>query len=92
MKKIKQSLLPLGVMVLGAVAAFASHSSKTAVLADEAGYVTLDLTKPCEILVECSNTGSIACTAEVNGVTHNAYGKWSINDVDCEKPLFQRMN
>lgn len=92
MKNFKKSFLPLGVVVLSAVAAFASHSSKTTVLADETGYVTLDLARPCEILVECSNTGSIACTAEVNGVTHNAYGKWSISDVDCEKPLFQRMN
>lgn len=92
MKNFKKSFLPLGVVVLSAVVAFASHSSKTTVLADETGYVTLDPTRPCEILIECSSTGSIACTADVNGVTHNAYGKWSINDVDCEKPLFQRMN
>lgn len=92
MKNFKKSFLPLGLVVLSAVAAFASQSSKTAVLADEPGYVTLDLSRPCEIEVECSNIAGMACTAEVNGVTHDAYGKWSINGVACEKPLFQRMN
>lgn len=80
----------MGVMVLGAVAAFASHSSKTATLASETGYVTTDLLHPCNEPVQCStiDTGSF-CTASVNGIEMRAYGKWDINDVSCDKTLYR---
>lgn len=77
-------------MVLGAVAAFASHNSSTTTLATEEGYITTDLLQPCNEPVACSTTVSNTfCTATVNNVEMRAYGKWSIHDVSCDKTLYK---
>jgi|GEM_PF-5893591 len=91
MKKIKQSLLPLGVMVLGAVAAFATTGkSASPNFAAEDGYITTDLLHPCNKIVQCTtiDTGDF-CSADVTEGGMRAYGKWNITDVVCTKTLYK---
>jgi len=90
MKKFKQSFIPLGVMVLSAVAAFATQGTSGSNFAPEAGYITTNPNMPCAELVECDNSGGPACTVLVGGVLHTAYGKVNPSDAWCTKPLFQK--
>jgi len=87
MKKFKQNLIPLGVMVLGAVAAFASQAKKDIALAHEYGYI--NLVNPCDYSIDCDNVGTKTCSIMLNGTEYVARGKWSPGDVTCTKPLFE---
>lgn len=88
MKKMKKSLLPLGVMVLGALAAFASQSSPESEFVPEYGYATINPSMPCAERVECDDTGSVLCTVLIGSTLHTAYGKENPNDSWCKKELF----
>ncbi len=93
MKIFRNSLIPLGVMVLSAVAAFATQQTSDSSLAPEYGYISTNPNVPCSEAIECDSQFGLTCTVLVDGVQHTAYGKVNPTDSWCAKPLFQkRMN
>jgi len=87
MKNFKQSLLPLGVLVLGVAAAFASQGNNEVKFANKKGYATVN--RPCDTEVECSTIESDVCMVWVDGFSHQAYGKLNPTDAVCTQILYR---
>jgi len=85
MKNFKQSLIPLGVMVLGVVGAFASQKTANP-LATVIGYATVE--SPCDMDILCQDEGGPLCSIWVNGVEHQAFGKDAITQ-ECNVELYR---
>ena len=85
MKNFKQSLLPLGVLVLGVAAAFASQkeNSPQAVVT---GYASVE--NPCDMDILCQDDGGPLCSVWLNGVEHQAFGKDVVTQ-ECNIQLYR---
>lgn len=89
----KQALMPLAVVVLGVVGAFATNAKKQnqQVKTIETGYVTTNPSQPCNLAIECSNINGPVCTIMLDGVQHQAFGKLNPADVSCAKVLYRAL-
>jgi|WetSurMetagenome_2_1015567.scaffolds.fasta_scaffold02378_7 hypothetical protein len=93
MKKLRNFILSVAVILIGTVAAFATNAAKSADDEPETGYyydesaVTI---KCIQTDQQCSPTGTNACTWTDNQGTHTLYRK--VNDTMCGDMLFERQD
>lgn len=90
MKKLKQILIPVAVVAVGVLGAFAtqmSDNSNNIMLAAEQGWI--DNPTPCTLSYMCESSGPYICTAILDGQPYVVRGKFSSTDVRCDKVLFQ---
>ncbi|MCK0115242.1 DUF6520 family protein [Gelidibacter sp. F63206] len=89
--KIFKMVLPVFVLMLAVVSAFAFKSVEDkALLAPELGWINLS-SQPCAIQVtDCDNTPSeFVCTAFYEGESHQVFGKTGTQPLVCNKQLFR---
>lgn len=87
--KILKMILPVFVLMLAVVSAFAfKNAENKALLTFESGWLDIP-GNPCNIEVECDNSPSdFICTAFHNNVEYQAYGKVIPNSLVCDKVLY----
>ena len=86
MKNLKQSFLPLRVMVLGAVAAFATTTKTSGTFAPETGYASINA--PCDWSVNCRTEIGEICTVRMGSTDHQAFGKDLLTN-ECNVILYK---
>lgn len=92
MKKLKQILIPVAVVAVGVLGAFAtqmSDNSNNTFLATEVGWI--DNPEPCQQEHMCDVEGTYVCTAIIGTTQKVVRGKFSSSDTSCLKPLFQNL-
>lgn len=92
MTKLKEILIPIAVVAVGVLGAFATQmpgSSSNAMQVLEPGWI--DYPNPCNRgpYLMCSTTEGEVCTVMIDGVGHRLKGKYNPSDADCPKPLFK---
>lgn len=91
--KILKMILPAVVFMLAVVSAFAfKNVERKALLAPEPGWVNLP-GNPCSIEVMCDDdpTLSQVCTAIINGIEYQAFGK-SSSSPNCIRVLYKPLS
>ena len=86
-KRILNLILPMAAIMFAVAGAFASHTSSKGILAPQTGYI--DSLSPCSVAVSSNNSFGPICTALVNGVQRQAYGKINPQDATCAKVLYR---
>lgn len=86
---LKKALVPFAVVVLGVVSAFAGSTANQNEDNRVDGYVTINQSEPCDVKVECSKALGPICTYTMMGITHQAFGKWTQNDVICLRAVYK---
>lgn len=86
---LKKALVPFAVVVLGVVSAFAGSTANQNEDNMVRGYVTINQSEPCNVDVECGDVLGPICTYTMMGITHQAFGKWTQNDVICSRVLYK---
>ncbi|MBA6153843.1 hypothetical protein [Gelidibacter maritimus] len=90
MAKLKEILIPIAVVAVGVLGAFATQMSGSSSAAQVLEPAWIDNIMPCETdPYMCSPFEGEACTVIVDGVEHKLRGKYSSSDSDCPKPLFK---
>ncbi|MCA1744440.1 MAG: DUF6520 family protein [Bacteroidales bacterium] len=89
MKKLKNLLLPVAVVLIGAGAAFATNTAKEANNSMVPGYLFESSSNQCvQKRSDCSPNGSVICTwKDASGQSHNLSEQ--INGTTCGNELFE---
>lgn len=91
MNKLKEILIPVAVVAVGVLGAFATQMSgnnNDAMLVLEPAWIDNDV--PCQTdPYMCSTIDGEICTVLVGGTEHELRGKENPNDATCPKPLFK---
>ena len=91
MTKLKEILIPIAVVAVGVLGAFATQmpgSSSNAMQALKPGWI--DNPIPCKTVPQmCSTQGGVICTVEIDNVTHQLRGKEFPESATCPVILYK---
>ncbi|QQU02175.1 DUF6520 family protein [Myroides odoratus] len=92
MKNLKQLLVPIAVVAVGVISAFATQMSNTnesllEASTPELGWIENET--PCQIEHMCYSDGDYLCTVLIDNQRYPVKGKFNPNDTECTKTLYQ---